>query len=793
MGDYSYRSKRAKKARAGRIFNNRYVRLLSLFAGMCAMVGWVYFVFWAKNPIGWLLFSFAIINMMILPWSKSELNHIPLGKGDSINDVLSANVMIVLGKDPTPLKFAQRLKKTRSGSFLAARFGLTQGILENIAQDISSDMGPVFERAMKIRERLNAEVVSGGIIAIAIVEMHPMADKILHEIKLEKEDLYDGVDWYNHLYGLVRGASLRVRDGGIARDLSFGYTPMLMRFGVNISVRQRNIARAKLRLVSHREVIEKMVDIFSKKGRQNVALIGPDGAGKTTIVKAFAETLLDADAKISSDLKYRQIIMLDASALISATSDSNRLERLVTIIFNEAFVARNIIICLSNAQLFFEDSTGSVDLSNFLMPIIEAGRLRMILMMDEHRFLQISAKNSALANNLNQILVVPANEEETMKVMQDNVLEIESKFGVLLTYLALKEAYRLGERYIHDMEMPGRALNLLETATSYAEGGVVNERSVRAAIEMTKGIRLNLSESAEEKNTLLQLEQLIHERMIDQDEAVKTVSDALRRAAAGVRNQNRPIGTFLFLGPTGVGKTELAKALAQVYFGGEDDIVRLDMNEYVTEGDVARLIAEGKDNPESLVAQALKRPFSVVLFDEIEKAHPAVLATLLQLLDEGILRDAGNHEISFRDAIVIATSNAGANKIRECVEKGEDLAQKREELIDEMIQSGQFKPEFVNRFDEVCIFGPLGTNELEEIVRLIVKSINKTLEPRKISVELDEGAIDVLVERGYDPKMGARPMKRIVQKTVENIVAQKILGDEAGDGTVIRVTKEMVL
>lgn len=792
MDKYDYMSLRARKARAGKILNNQYVRILFLLIAIFCIAGWIYFVFFNKSAFGWLLFSISIVFLMILPWSKSELEHVPLGKGNSINDVLSANVITVLGKEPTPMRFAQNLRKTRSGSFLAARFGLTRWVLEGIANEIPSDMSPVFRRAMEIREKMNAEVVSGGIIIIAIIEMHPEADRILHEMKLEREDLYDGIDWYNHLYGLVRGVNKHVRDGGIARDISFGYTPVLMRFGVNISERRHNYARAKIRFMNRREIIDKMIDIFSKGGRQNVTLIGAAGVGKTTIVKAFAEELLDADMKIAKDLKYRQIVMLDANALISAAGGEGAIERLMTMIVNEAFLAKNIILCLDNAQLFFEDGVGSVDLSNFLTPIIDAGRLRMIMMMNEQKFLKIAAKNPNLANNLNQVMVPPTNEEETIEIMQDNALEIEAKFGVVLTYLALKEAYRLSERYIHDMDMPGRAINLLETAANYAENGFVTEYSVRIAIEKTKGVRLNVSESSNEREMLLNLEDIIHKRMVDQEEAVKTVSDALRRAAAGVRSQNRPIGTFLFLGPTGVGKTELAKALAQAYFKCEGNIIRLDMNEYVTENDVARLLADGKDNPDSLVAQVMKRPFSVVLFDEIEKAHPAVLTTLLQLLDEGVLRDINNHEVSFRDAIVIATSNAGSDRIREFVKNGEDLMRKKSELVDEIIGNGQFRPEFINRFDEICVFKPLGVKELREIVRLIICSVNKTLEPRKISVKLDDGAIDELVGRGYDPMMGARPMKRIVQKTVENIVAQKILSNEVGDGMVIEISKEML-
>ena len=270
------------------------------------------------------------------------------------------------------------------------------------------------------------------------------------------------------------------------------------------------------------------------------------------------------------------------------------------------------------------------------------------------------------------------------------------------------------------------------------------------------------------------------------------MSDALRRAAAGVRNEQRPIGTFLFLGPTGVGKTELAKAISDVYFKGEGEIVRVDLNEYVSADDVQRLIADGATNELSLTAQVMKHPFSVVLLDEIEKAHPIVLTTLLQLLDEGILRDVNNREVSFRDTIVVATSNAGANKIREYIDAGEDMVTIKEQLTNELISSGEFKPEFLNRFDEICVFQPLTKESLFSIVDIIIAGVNKTLEPRKISVSLNDEAKQLLVERGYDPKLGARPMRRIVSKTVENIVARSVLSGAADNGAQIVIAAAMI-
>jgi len=412
--------------------------------------------------------------------------------------------------------------------------------------------------------------------------------------------------------------------------------------------------------------------------------------------------------------------------------------------------------------------------------------------MDEQRYLQIGQRNPALINALNRISITPASKDETLMVMQDQLIMIEFQRKVSYTYQSLEEAYRLSERYIHDLAMPGRAVKLMESAAGYAENGLVTINSVQAAIERTMDVKVGVASGEDEREKLLNLEDLIHKRMINQTRAVGVVSDALRRARAGVRNQNRPIGTFLFLGPTGVGKTELAKALADVYFGGEDRLVRLDLNEYVSADDVTRLIADGANDPSSLTAQVMKQPFSVVLLDEIEKAHPNVLSTLLQLLDEGILRDIKNREVSFRDAIVIATSNAGADRIREYIERGYQLEQFEPQFIDELISSNQFRPEFLNRFDEIITFRPLSKAELVQVIDLILVGINKTLSLQKISVSVAEDAKLFLVDKGYDPRLGARPMRRVVQRAVENTVAKQMLSGSVSPGSTIEISLAQV-
>lgn len=545
-------------------------------------------------------------------------------------------------------------------------------------------------------------------------------------------------------------------------------------------------------LMRNRLLVDDMIKYLSSNARRNVALIGPLGVGKSTVVEALADILMDSKSGASSDVKFNQVFMLDASAIISAANARGEIEQLIGRLLSEAYRAKNIILFLDNAELFMSDGTGSVDLSNLLQPAIEGGGLKLIMAMEEQRFLQIAQAKPALTSALNRIEITPTDDNDTIRVLEDRIIPLEYGSTTLFTYQALTEAYRLSNRYIHDVAQPRASVQLLESAAQRASGGVVNPSVVAQTIEQTLGIKvggnLQSGDAQAEKDKLLHLEELIHQRMINQTKAVSAVASALRRARAGVRNENRPIGTFLFLGPTGVGKTELAKSLAAVYFSGEDHLVRIDLNEYVRAEDVARLIADGATDPMSLSAQVQKDPFSVVLLDEIEKAHPNVLTTLLQVLDEGVLRDINNRPISFRDTILIATSNAGADKIRQYIEAGYQLEQFSEQIQNELISSGQFKPEFLNRFDEIAVFRPLTKSELLQVTDLILVGINKNLANQKVAVAVDDQAKLALVEAGYDPRLGARPMRRVVQRTVENIVAEKILTGELVPGSGIRLS-----
>ncbi len=786
---FNYGSVRAQKARFGVLLGKKMVRmsLMSAVAGLFLLGAVIVMI--TLQPAGAIVASLAVWPLMLLMWHKYELDDLaPLKEPQpTLHGLLSGDVLGRLSTQPTPQQLAEVVMSLNGGLFFVTRFGIGPNFLTELSSHLPESTDVIWQRALELRDKYQAETVDAATLLTALVEQIPGNDQLLARLQLGVDDIDAGLGWYQHIKHIVKTHSVKKQTGGIGRDWAFGYTPMLSRFALNVS---ESVAGGLLTrdLEGHQEVITQITRFLSGGGRQNAVLVGPTGVGKTTLVYALAERLINPSPVLPQSLRYRQVMALDPASLIAQARGRGELENLVQGLFVEALKAKNVVIFLDDAQLFLQDGTGSVDLSNLLLPILEGGGLRIILAMDEQRWLQLSQTNPALTQYMNRISVAPLGKDDTMLVLQDQLLILEFRSKVTYMYQSLEEAFRLGSRYVQDRAMPGQAISLLEAAAQLTTNGMVTTASIQQAVEKTYGVRVGNASGADERNKLLNLEQLIHERMINQVRAVNVVSNALRRARAGVRNQDRPIGTFLFLGPTGVGKTELSKALAAVYFGGEDRLVRLDLNEFSRPDDVARLIADGAHDPNSLAAQIAKQPFSVVLLDEIEKAHPNVLNTLLQLLDEGILRDINNRAVSFKDAIVVATSNAGADRIRQYIDKGWKLEQFEEKFVNELIDSGQFKPEFLNRFDEIVVFRPLNQDELLKVLGLIIVSINKTLALQKVSVNVADDAKKMLVSVGYDPRLGARPMRRIVQRSIEDIVAKRMLSGTVVPGTAMDIS-----
>lgn len=790
----NYRANRAIEARYCQRYG-KLTRVITLVGAiLLSLLGIVLLL--AGMAIGWLVLMLAGWSLVPYLWLRSRLRDMPASKQPrNIGDILSLEVLGLLPQDPNPRTIIEALAGSGGAKFLANRLGIP---IQQVVQLTPADPGlteSVWRESINIWSHLpeRTSTIPSVVVVAAIIRLNPDCTDILNNLRIDADDVYRGVEWLEHWEMQARRSSDLKLTGGIARDWSFGYIPTLEHFGTNLSLKYSEGRRSMAgNLMRNRLLVDDMIKYLSSNARRNVALIGPLGVGKSTVVEALADILMDSKSGASSDVKFNQVFMLDASAIISAANARGEIEQLIGRLLSEAYRAKNIILFLDNAELFMSDGTGSVDLSNLLQPAIEGGGLKLIMAMEEQRFLQIAQAKPALTSALNRIEITPTDDNDTIRVLEDRIIPLEYGSTTLFTYQALTEAYRLSNRYVHDVAQPRASVQLLESAAQRASGGVVNPSVVAQTIEQTLGIKvggnLQSGDAQAEKDKLLHLEELIHQRMINQTKAVSAVASALRRARAGVRNENRPIGTFLFLGPTGVGKTELAKSLAAVYFSGEDHLVRIDLNEYVRAEDVARLIADGATDPMSLSAQVQKDPFSVVLLDEIEKAHPNVLTTLLQVLDEGVLRDINNRPISFRDTILIATSNAGADKIRQYIEAGYQLEQFSEQIQNELISSGQFKPEFLNRFDEIAVFRPLTKSELLQVIDLILVGINKNLANQKVAVAVDDQAKLALVEAGYDPRLGARPMRRVVQRTVENIVAEKILIGELVPGSGIRLS-----
>lgn len=741
---------------------------------------------------GYSLIGLALVPAMIFIWNKWDLQQLTgdITKAESgkLEDILSPDMLALIEWPDSPAGLWSKIQQDWQVQFFSVRFGLDPSFFAQNLSKNAEESGPIMAQAIQISSELGLKEVNAGSAAMALVVNTPDVDRYLAQLGLGRDDIVSGLRWLTRVMRIIARTDEKKYFGGLARDWTAGYTPTLNHVGRNLTVEVESGAAYHGDTNIRESIIDEMIAVLAQPGRSSVALVGEDGIGKTLTVFSLAEKMLKGESKA---LQFQQVVMLDASALLASAQGQGQLEQLLLQIIGEAIHAKNIILFLDEAQLFFSEGTGSLDLSNVLLPILQSNSLRMILAMTPQNWQRITARNSSLTNLISYQAIKEPSESETIHMLEDETLLLEYRSGsntqLRIMYQALQAAYKLSGRYVQDLAYPGRAIELLKTSLNHAEGSLVTANSVATAVEATYGVKVSQAQGPESEQ-LLNLEEDLHKRMINQTRAVKVVADALRRARAGVANQSRPIGTFLFLGPTGVGKTELTKALAAVYFGGQDQMVRVDMSEYSQNTDVERLLDGGTGNTAStFLGQVRLQPFTVVLFDEIEKAHPDVLNLFLQLLDEGNLTDTQGRKVSFKDSIIIATSNAGADKIRAEIEAGRKLEDFEKPFQDELINSGQFRPEFLNRFDEIVLFRPLTPEELRQVVQLLLADVNKTIADKKVTLELTPAAVDVMVQKGYDPRLGARPMRRMMQRSVENVVAKRLLAGAIQPGEVVKL------
>ncbi|HUS26687.1 MAG TPA: AAA family ATPase [Nevskiaceae bacterium] len=774
--ELNLKSARAHKARLSGRINKNTAALAGLSAALLGIAALYSLAFGELPRLGYLALSLAAFCAMLAFWHRYDLRDVPPHlPPKQLDDILEPELLAHLPSQLTPRSAWDAAAKNWQTKFLCNHLLLHPDSIADGLSPNEHDMQIVWNQALDLMTHTAGAQLGAGTLAAALLISSPAIESFLTQNKLGKADVVEVHSWLERQIGYMNEP--KPYFGGIGRDWAMGFTPKLDQFGQNISANIEHNGGYK-RFISHADVVTGIVNNLERGSA--VALVGPAGVGKTELVYALADHLLEGKAP---NLQYYQIFSLNASAILSASG--HQLESMMLNLFGEAVMAGNIILFLDEAQLFFGSGVGAFDMSQLLLPVLKNRRLKIIASFAPNDWQRLRTANESLASGFAPVMVGEPTPEATLKVLEDSSIMLERRNNLLVSYEAIREAYRLSGQYMQEDSYPGKALNLLEQAVPYANDKVLWPETVQSALEKMRGVRVSQA-AAPEADMLLHLEDRIHERMINQVAAVNVIASALRRGRAGVANPKRPVGSFLFLGPTGVGKTELARSLASVYFGDEHQMVRLDMSEYQRPEDVTRLLATGAHADHSLLMSIRQQPFAVVLLDEVEKAHPNILNLLLQMLDEGQLTDEAGKPASFRSAIIIATSNAGATDIIERVRAGGGLDDTFERpLVNKLISSGQFKPELINRFDEVVLFRPLNLQEMTQVAQLMLGEVNRTLANQNISVQLTPAALQAVATAGYDPEFGARPMRRIIQKTVENAVAVKILGGQASAGSVI--------
>ena len=636
-------------------------------------------------------------------------------------------------------------------------------------------------------------------------------------------------------------------------------TPTLDQFGRDLTEMAR---QGKLDPVIGRDKeIERVIQILSRRTKNNPVLIGEPGVGKTAIAEGLAIKIVNSD--VPENLFNKRVVALDMGSLVAGSKFRGEFEERLKKVMDEIRQAQDVILFIDEMHTIIGAGAaeGAIDASNILKPALARGEIQAIgaTTLDEYR--KHVEKDAALERRFQPVQVDEPTVEETVAILRGLRDRYEAHHRVQISDMAIEAAAVLSSRYISDRFLPDKAIDLLDEAASKVrlrglvvpqdlkeleakveelkiekEAAIKNEEFEKAASlrYQEQKLRDQLEEirsqwksnqgrqeavvdeqdiadvvaswtgipvkqvAQEESQRLLNLEEILHQRVVAQDEAIEALSKAIRRAFAGLKDPKRPVGSFVFLGPTGVGKSELAKALAEALFGDEDAMVRIDMSEYMERHSVSRLVGAppgyvGYEEAGQLTEKVRRKPYSVVLFDEIEKAHPEVFNILLQVLEDGRLTDSKGRTVDFRNTVVIMTSNVGAQQIqressigfRITESEADSYQAMKEKVIEELKRT--FRPEFLNRIDEIIVFHALNRQHISAIIEIMLKELRQQLAEKRIILEITDAAKELVADAGYDPDFGARPLRRAIQKMIENPLAELILQGKYNDGDTIHI------
>lgn len=714
------------------------------------------------------------------------------------------------------------------------------------------DFTPRAKRIIEIsfqiaRTMRNSYVSVEHLLAALLKEDDSYAVKFINELGTDSQRVFDD------LISDLSSNSYDSNPQSSSKKKGKSKTPTLDEFGKNLTELAK---QGKIDPVIGREKeIERVIQILSRRNKNNPCLIGEPGVGKTAIAEGLALKIVNGE--VPEMLANKTIYSLDLTSMVAGTKYRGDFEERIKKAMDEVKDNKDVILFIDEIHNIMGAGAaeGAVDAANILKPSLARGEIQVIGATTISEYRKNIEKDAALERRFQPVTVGEPTEEETVEILKGLRDKYEAHHKVKITDDAINSAVKLSSRYINDRFLPDKAIDLIDEAASVVrlnaytlpqnlkdmeeeikrlnaekQDAVNNQKFEEAAKIRDKANELNklldderskwrnssnhdvkavsseeiaqvVSQwtgvpvnqlTKEESERLLNMEKILHERIVGQDKAVSTISKAIRRGRVGLKNPNRPIGSFIFLGPTGVGKTELCKSLAEAMFGDENAIIKLDMSEYMEKHTVSKLIGAppgyvGFDEGGQLTEKIRRKPYSVVLFDEIEKAHPDVFNMLLQILEDGVLTDSQGRKVSFKNAIIIMTSNVGASKITDeklalgfVQEDGKKLS--IEDLVMPDLKK-TFKPEFLNRLDDIIVFNQLDQNDIEEIAKRMLKSLKKRTADLGIELDFTDNAITELAKEGFDKTYGARPLRRAIQSKIEDRLSELILDKTIGEGS----------
>ena len=706
----------------------------------------------------------------------------------------------------------------------------------------------IVENAYMEARNANSEYIGTEHILLGIMhEGDSVAVRIMMELNVDPKKLYDEIF---KIMGETNGGEENAKNARRSSN-SFNQTPTLNQYGTDLT---KKALDGKLDPVIGRDKeIERVIQILSRRSKNNPCLIGEPGVGKTAIVEGLAQKIVAGD--VPELLKDKRVVNVDISSMVAGAKYRGDFEERIKKSLEEVRKAGDVILFIDEIHTIVGagSAEGAVDAANILKPLLARGEIQVVGATTLNEYRKYIEKDAALERRFSQVLVTEPTEEDTIKILEGIRDKYEAHHNVKITDEAIKAAVELSERYINDRYLPDKAIDLMDEAASkvkmqtYTKPDSIKEletkiektskekeeaiatqnfetaaklrdteksqkeelqkkqekwknsnnkkvmiltkEDIAGVIASWTGIPVNkITETENEK--LKKLEEILHKRVVGQDEAVTTVSKAIRRGRVGLKDPNRPIGSFLFLGPTGVGKTELAKSLAEAMFGDENSMIRVDMSEFMEPHSVAKLIGSppgyvGYDDGGQLTEKVRRKPYCVILFDEVEKAHPDVMNMLLQILEDGRLSDSQGRTVNFKNTIIIMTSNIGArlitdhNKLgfsgnsNEKEENKNEYEDTKKAVMAELKK--EFKPELINRIDDIIVFHKLSDDNVKAIIDIMLKEVAKRLEKQEIKIEISDDVKELIAKKGVDKDYGARPLRRAIQNMVEDKIAEAIL------------------